>query len=329
MLEAARAAPGRRAWTWSSATSRRTAAPETEALLAGLEIAAAPQASSTAASTLPEFDLDAALARRPAAGRWSMSWRTPTRPARATPSAGRTSRSCWTPGIDVYTTLNVQHLESLNDVVAQITGVVVRETVPDCVLDEADEVELVDLPPEELLQRLREGKVYVPEQAERAVDELLPQGQPDRPARAGPAPRRRARRRRRCRPTCETHAIAGAVAGRASGCWSASAPARWRERLVRAARRMAAGLRARVDRGLRRDAARARLSDRRPRAGGAAPCAWPSSWAREAVTLHRRHASARRLLAYAREPQRHQDRRRQADAPALARPPARLGAGRR
>src|SRR5690242_7214130 len=71
-------------------------------------------------------------------------------------------------GIDVYTTLNVQHLESLNDVVAQITRVRIRETVPDSVLDRADDVELVDLTPEDLLQRLKEGKVYFPEAAERA-----------------------------------------------------------------------------------------------------------------------------------------------------------------
>ncbi|MEI9996707.1 MAG: sensor histidine kinase KdpD [Rhizomicrobium sp.] len=72
-------------------------------------------------------------------------------------------------GIDVYTTLNVQHIESLNDVVARITGVRVRETVPDSILDRADEVELIDLTPEDLIQRLKEGKVYVPEQAERAI----------------------------------------------------------------------------------------------------------------------------------------------------------------
>src|SRR5476649_2827929 len=72
-------------------------------------------------------------------------------------------------GIDVYTTLNVQHIESLNDVVAQITKVRVRETVPDSVLDRADAVELVDLTPDDLIQRLKEGKVYVPKQAERAL----------------------------------------------------------------------------------------------------------------------------------------------------------------
>src|SRR5690606_4368062 len=68
-------------------------------------------------------------------------------------------------GLDVYTTVNVQHLESLNDQVRDITGVQVRETLPDWVLQEADDILLIDLPPRELLERLREGKVYVPEQA--------------------------------------------------------------------------------------------------------------------------------------------------------------------
>jgi two-component system sensor histidine kinase KdpD len=79
-------------------------------------------------------------------------------------------------GIDVYTTLNIQHLESLNDVVAQVTGVIVRETVPDRVIDEASEIEVIDLPPDELLSRLKEGKVYVPEQAARAIQKFFRKG---------------------------------------------------------------------------------------------------------------------------------------------------------
>jgi len=79
-------------------------------------------------------------------------------------------------GISVFTTLNVQHLESLNDVVAQITGVVVRETVPDSLVEQADEIELVDLPPEELLERMRAGKVYVPQQAEQASRHFFRKG---------------------------------------------------------------------------------------------------------------------------------------------------------
>ena len=76
-------------------------------------------------------------------------------------------------GIDVYTTVNIQHIESLNDVVAQITHVRVRETVPDSVFDRADAVELVDLTPDDLIQRLKEGKVYVPKQAERALEHFF------------------------------------------------------------------------------------------------------------------------------------------------------------
>ncbi len=79
-------------------------------------------------------------------------------------------------GIDVATTLNVQHVESVVDVVAQITGVTQRETVPDSILDRADEIELVDLPPDDLLQRLREGKVYLPAQAERAAQNFFRKG---------------------------------------------------------------------------------------------------------------------------------------------------------
>jgi two-component system sensor histidine kinase KdpD len=78
-------------------------------------------------------------------------------------------------GIDVYTTVNVQHLESLNDQVQGITGVQVRETVPDWVLQEADDLLLIDLPPRELLERLRDGKVYVPEQARAAIDAFFSQ----------------------------------------------------------------------------------------------------------------------------------------------------------
>src|SRR5256885_4112389 len=72
-------------------------------------------------------------------------------------------------GIDVYTTVNIQHIESLNDIVAQITRVRVRETVPDAIVDRADAIELVDLTPDDLIQRLKEGKVYVPKQATRAL----------------------------------------------------------------------------------------------------------------------------------------------------------------
>ncbi|HEX9156150.1 MAG TPA: sensor histidine kinase KdpD, partial [Nitrospira sp.] len=79
-------------------------------------------------------------------------------------------------GINVYTTVNVQHLECLNDVVAQITGVRVSETVPDSALEQADDVELIDLPPDDLLQRLKDGKVYMPEQAKHAIQNFFRKG---------------------------------------------------------------------------------------------------------------------------------------------------------
>ncbi len=79
-------------------------------------------------------------------------------------------------GIDVYTTVNVQHIESLNDIVAQITGVKVQETIPDSVFDLADEIVLIDLPPEELLQRLDEGRIYIPEQAQKASKHFFRKG---------------------------------------------------------------------------------------------------------------------------------------------------------
>ena len=123
---------------------------------------------ATSSTILSEFDLDAALKRRPGLILVDELAHTNFRAA-AIPSATRTSRSCWMPGIDVYTTVNIQHIESLNDVVAQITRVRVREIVPDAILDRADAIELVDLTPDDLIQRLKEGKVYVPKQAERAL----------------------------------------------------------------------------------------------------------------------------------------------------------------
>ena len=79
-------------------------------------------------------------------------------------------------GIDVYTTVNIQHIESLNDVVAQITSVRVRETVPDSIIDRADDIEVIDITPDDLIQRLKEGKVYVPQTARRALDHYFSPG---------------------------------------------------------------------------------------------------------------------------------------------------------
>jgi len=148
--------------------------PETEALLAGLEILP-PMRLEHRGVLLTEFDLDAALARRPkllVVDELAHS----NHPGARHPKRWQDVEELISAGIDVYTTLNVQHLESLHDVVAQITGVDVRETVPDRVFAGADDVELVDLPPDDLLERLAEGKVYVPEKARRAADRFFRKG---------------------------------------------------------------------------------------------------------------------------------------------------------
>jgi two-component system sensor histidine kinase KdpD len=147
---------------------------ETEALLQGLEVLPRRNLEYRGVA-LREFDLDAALARRPQLVLIDEL-------AHSNAPGSRHAKR-WTDveellaaGISVFTTVNVQHLESLNDLVARITHVVVRETVPDSVLEQADEIELIDLPPDELLQRLREGKVYIPQQAQRAAQGFFRKG---------------------------------------------------------------------------------------------------------------------------------------------------------
>ena len=140
--------------------------PETEALLHGLEVIP-PRQVPYRGVTLREFDLDAALARRPQLILVDELAHTNAEGLRHA-KRWQDVEELLAAGSDVFTTLNVQHVESLNDVIAQITGVVVRETLPDAVLERADEFELADLTPEELIARLREGKVYIPRQAERA-----------------------------------------------------------------------------------------------------------------------------------------------------------------
>ena len=122
-----------------------------------------------------EFNLDDALARHPQLILMDELAHT-NAPSSRHPKRYQDIEELLAAGIDVYTTLNVQHMESVNDVVAQITKIIVRETVPDSVVMEADEVVLVDLPPAELLERLKEGKVYVPAQAARAMRNFFQQG---------------------------------------------------------------------------------------------------------------------------------------------------------
>ncbi|MBK5290314.1 MAG: sensor histidine kinase KdpD [Acidobacteriia bacterium] len=147
---------------------------ETEALLEGFEILPRRKTPHRGV-TLEEFDLDAALVRRPALLLVDELAHT-NAPGSRHLKRWQDVLELMDAEIDVYTTLNVQHLDSLNDVVAQVTGVVVRETVPDSVLDQADEIELVDLPVEELRRRLDEGKVYIPDQAQRAMDSFFRPG---------------------------------------------------------------------------------------------------------------------------------------------------------
>ncbi len=148
--------------------------PETERLLEGLEIL--PRRTQEYRGTqLTDLDLDGVLARAPRLALVDELAHT-NLPGSRHPKRYQDVEELLDAGIDVYTTLNIQHLESYNDVVAQITGVHMRETVPDLLLEESSEVELVDLPPDELLRRLEEGKVYVPEQAARAVQRFFRPG---------------------------------------------------------------------------------------------------------------------------------------------------------
>ena len=147
---------------------------ETAALLEGLEVLP-PKSIEYRGKTLFEFDLDAALARRPQlilVDELAHSNVTGTRH----PKRWQDVDELLAAGIDVFSTLNVQHLESLNDVIGGITNVRVWETVPDKVFDAADEVVLVDIPADELLARLKAGKVYVAQQAEHAAQHFFRKG---------------------------------------------------------------------------------------------------------------------------------------------------------
>jgi len=148
--------------------------PETDALLAGLTLIPRKMVEYRGV-TLPEMDIDAVLEFHPQLVLVDELAHTNAPGSRHT-KRYQDVEEILDEGIDVYTTLNIQHVDSLNDVVAQITGVVVRETIPDRVIDEANEIELVDLAPPELLLRLKEGKVYVPDMAARAIEQFFNEG---------------------------------------------------------------------------------------------------------------------------------------------------------
>ncbi|OYX86430.1 MAG: two-component sensor histidine kinase, partial [Azorhizobium sp. 35-67-5] len=144
---------------------------ETEAMVEGLDVLPR-RPIHYRGHLVPEFDLDAALARRPKlllVDEYAHS----NVPGSRHPKRWQDVEDLLDAGIDVWTTLNIQHLESLNEVVQRISGVRVRETVPDTAVQEADEVVMVDLPPDELLKRLAEGKVYVQDTAARAIERFF------------------------------------------------------------------------------------------------------------------------------------------------------------
>src|SRR5258706_383699 len=139
---------------------------ETQALLDGFEIVPRKRLEYRGQS-LEEMDLDALIARHPQIALVDELAHADA-PGSRHPKRYLDVEELLNHGIDVYTTVNIQHVESLNDVVAQITHIRVRETLPDSIFDRADAIELVDLTPDDLIQRLKDGKVYVPAQAERA-----------------------------------------------------------------------------------------------------------------------------------------------------------------
>jgi two-component system sensor histidine kinase KdpD len=213
---------------------------ETDSLLAGLEILPKAQIEYMGV-TLPEMDIDAVLARKPQIALVDELAHT-NAPGSRHEKRWQDVEELLAAGIDVYTTVNVQHFESLNDIVAQITGVKVRETVPDRLLDEASEIRLADIPPEELLQRLQEGKVYIPEQAAAAMKKFFKQG--NLIALRELSLRRAASRvDDQMRAYMETRSIAGPwnVAERLLVCVSGSP---FSERLIRSTRRLADELKA-------------------------------------------------------------------------------------
>ena len=144
---------------------------DTAALIEGLEVLPRRPVVHRG-RTLMEFDIDAALMRRP--GLLIVDELAHTNaPGSRHPKRFQDVEELLDAGIDVWTALNIQHLESLSDVVGRITGVTIRETVPDRILERADEVVLVDLTPDELIERLKDGKVYLPENAARAIDNFF------------------------------------------------------------------------------------------------------------------------------------------------------------
>jgi two-component system sensor histidine kinase KdpD len=212
---------------------------DTDALLAGLPVIP-PHRLEYQGRTFAELDLDALLARKPQIALVDELAHTNILGSRHA-KRYQDVEELLAAGIGVYTTLNIQHLESLNDAVAQITGIKVRETVPDKILEQA-EIQLVDVPPEELIQRFKDGKVYVPDKAAEALRKFFRPGNIN-------ALREMALRHtaKRVDHQMETYMRAHAI----EGPWSAGekvmvciSPSPFAARLIRLGRRMAANTQA-------------------------------------------------------------------------------------
>jgi two-component system sensor histidine kinase KdpD len=213
---------------------------ETDALLEGLEVLPRKVVHYLGVA-LPEMDIDAVLARNPhivLADELAHN----NAPGSRHEKRWQDVEEILEAGIDVYTTVNIQHFESLNDVVAQITGIIVRETVPDRLLDIAFEIKLIDIPPEDLLQRLHEGKVYIADQAAKAIEKFFRPGNL-MALRELSLRRTAARVDDQMRAYMETQSIAGpwATAERLLVCVSGSP---YSEKLIRATCRLAEELKA-------------------------------------------------------------------------------------
>src|ERR1051325_7029249 len=286
--------------------------PETEALIARLP-GIARRVFDPRGLRLPELDLDAALARKPA--------RILVDELAHTDAPGSKHVKRWQDvlelldaGIDVHTTVNVQHIESLSDVIQQITGVRVRETVPDLMFERADELELVDISPDELLARLAEGKVYVPEQAQRAVQNFFQKGNLL-------ALRELALRRTAARVDADVlayrkqHGISSLwpTADRILVCVG---PSPGSERLIRATKRLAEGLHPSWGAAHLEVLGAPPPHGRDPARGRAQPAA--RRGARRRGDPARRADRGERAARAPAAGQRHPDRRRQADPPAVA-----------
>jgi len=241
---------------------------ETAALLEGLEVLPR-RAIEYKGHSLAEMDLDGLLARHPALALVDELAHS-NAPGSRHPKRYMDVDELLAAGIDVWTTLNIQHVESLNDAVARITRIRVRETVPDGLLDRADEIEVVDITPDDLMQRLREGKVYVPATASRALDHYFSSG--NLTALRELALRRTAQR-----------VDAQLLDHMQSGCWSASPAAARRRRWCA----MAAAWPSGCARPGRRCMSKPPNPPPWPRppwpkppaTASPTPCVWPSGWA--------------------------------------------------